>query len=69
MATDTDPAVVVRAVRALALDAHQLLKHPDAIAASDLVHRIDELRGQLHVDHSSELARWLDSLRRRVAAA
>lgn len=69
MVAQTDPAVVVRSVRAVALEAHRLLKDPAPHAAQtdDLLRRIELIQGQLHVDHSSELSRWLVSLRRRIA--
>ena len=65
-----DAETLAASVRSLATDAHRLLNRPDIdpLEFRTLTRRISALRRQVPGGPSGELARWLDSLRRRMEA-
>jgi hypothetical protein len=65
-----DPSPLATAVRGIALEAHRVLKDPTASPREtlDLVDRLGALRDEACGLSSSDLARWLESARRRFEA-
>jgi hypothetical protein len=68
--TLSDPALLARAIRDLARDAHRTLTHsPSEASLRRLSRRIDVLAAVLAHRRGGPLEAWLDSLRREVRAA
>jgi hypothetical protein len=65
-----DAAPLAASVRSLAAQAHHTLNDPagDGHDHQDLARQVDDLRRCLGDDPSSELARWLEDLGRRIEA-
>jgi hypothetical protein len=64
-----DGAPLAASIRSLASQAHRTLNHPNGgDDHQDLARQVDDLRRCLADDPSSELARWLEDLSRRIEA-
>ena len=68
--TLSDPTRFAQAIRRLAQDAHQTLRHsPSPAALRKLSRRIDLLSSALGDRHEAPVGAWLDSLGREVQSA
>ena len=68
--TLSDPARFAQAIRGLARDAYETLRHsPSASALRELSRRIDALMGGLGDGRGSPIGTWLDNLGREVRSA
>ena len=68
--TLSDPARFAQAIRGLARDAYETLRHsPSASALRELSRRIDVLIGDLGDRRGSPVETWLDNLGREVRSA
>ena len=68
--TLSDPARFAQAIRGLARDAYETLRHsPSASALRELSRRIDVLMGVLGDRRGSPVGTWLDNLGREVRSA